>query len=175
MRSSDRTLIERMGRILTDQETEIVSDPCQSVESASSVFWIPPLHPLNLPADLIRHARGPLVGVVEHHDRAAETCRVFADLERPVAGRESLEVVQNPCQARVLPANSPTWCSCRKAPVTGDGPARQAGRPVRGHPRSGFEITCTYDYVNDFGISNPFRYSRVSSASAFLSSTNASL
>ena len=48
---------------------------------------------------------------------------------------------QNPCEARVLPANSPTWCSCRQASVTRDGPARQAGRPVRGHPRSGFETT----------------------------------
>ncbi len=36
---------------------------------------------------------------------------------------------------RVLSADSPTWCSGRKARVTGDGPPRHAGRPVRGHPR----------------------------------------
>jgi hypothetical protein len=36
---------------------------------------------------------------------------------------------------RVLSAASPTWCSGPKALVTRKGPARHAGRPVRGHPR----------------------------------------
>src|SRR3954468_24460375 len=42
-------------------------------------------------------------------------------------------MVSKPCQARVLPANSPTSSSCRKARVTRDGPAaRSAGSPARG-------------------------------------------
>jgi error-prone DNA polymerase len=42
-------------------------------------------------------------------------------------------------EERVLSADSPTWCSDPQALATGEGPARHAGRPVRGHPREVLE------------------------------------
>src|SRR3954469_5118199 len=53
----------------------------------------------------------------------------------------TLEPVSKPCQARVLPANSPTWSSARKTLVTWDGPAAPSGAPRSRSPAIGFETS----------------------------------
>jgi hypothetical protein len=56
----------------------------------------------------------------------------------------SLQVVSKPVSGAGPAREQPHLVLVPKSTVTGDGPARQAGRPVRGHPLSGFETTCSH-------------------------------
>jgi ATP-dependent helicase/nuclease subunit A len=49
--------------------------------------------------------------------------------------RRRVPAFASDASAGKLSAASPTSCSAPKAPATGEGPPRAAGRPVRGHPR----------------------------------------
>jgi len=67
----------------------------------------------------------------------------IGDSRRTAGGRSTGRAYQRDvtCPWRVLAANSPSSCSGRKARVTGDGPPREPGRPVRGHPRAARHIS----------------------------------
>ena len=53
------------------------------------------------------------------------------------------QVVSNPVSGAGPAREQPHVVLVPKSADTGDGPARHAGRPVRGHPAIGFETTCT--------------------------------
>jgi hypothetical protein len=108
----------------------------------------PPAPIYTFAAPPLKVARGP--ASPEHGDPCWNASR-SPQPERPAPGGARFGVtrvsgfetspllagsLQNPCQARVLPPNSPTGCSAKNM-ITGEACA-PGGRPVRRYPRIGF-------------------------------------